>query len=60
MNPVSIGIYYANTSKVVTNHFYNMFLTEGEHDATVESMFAAIENNFDLDNIPFQNCASAS
>ena len=44
MNPVSIRINDANTSKVVTNHFYNMCLTEGEHGATAENIFAAIEN----------------
>ena len=60
MNPVSIRIYDANTSKVVINHFYNMCLTEGEHGATAESIFAAMANNFDLDNIPFQNCVSLS
>ena len=58
MNPVSIRIYDANTSEVVTNHFYNMCMTEAEHGATAESIFAATENNFDLDNIPFQNCIS--
>ena len=30
MNPASIRIYDANTSKVVTNHFYNMCMTEAE------------------------------
>ena len=60
MNPVSIRIIDANTSKVVTNHFYNMCLTEEEHGATAENIFAAIENNFDLHNIPFQNCLSLS
>ena len=56
MNPVSIHINDANTSKVAANHFYNMCLTEGEHGATAESIFVAIENNFDY--IPFQNCVS--
>ena len=42
MNPFSIRIYDANTSKVVSNHFYNMCLTEGEHRATAESIFATI------------------
>ena len=58
MNPVSIRINDANTSKVVTNHFYNMCLTQGEHVAIAESIFAANENNFDLDNIAFQNRVS--
>ena len=35
-----------------------MCLIEGEHSATAESIFAAVKNNFDLDNIPFQNCVS--
>ena len=56
MNPVSIHINDANTSKVAANHFYNMCLTEGEHGATAESIFVAVENNFDY--IPFQNCVS--
>ena len=60
MNPVSIRIYDANTSKVVSNHFCNMYLTEGEHRPAAESIFATIENNFDWDNIPVQNCVSLS
>ena len=60
MNPVSIRTYDANTSKVVTNHFYNVCLTEGELGATAESIFAAVKNNFVLDNTPFQNCVSLS
>ena len=42
MNPFSIRIYDANASKVVSNHFYNMCLTEGGHRATAESIFATI------------------
>ena len=45
---------------VVTNHFYNICLIEGEHSTTAESIFAATENNFDLDNILLQNCVSLS
>ena len=48
MNPVSIRTYNANTFTVVCNHFYNTCLTEGEHSATAESIFAAVKNNFDL------------
>ena len=44
MDAVSICTYDANTSKVITNHFYNICLTEGEYGAT------AIENNFHFDN----------
>ena len=44
MNSVSIRIYDAKTSKVITNHFYKMCMAEGEHGATAESIFAAIEN----------------
>ena len=58
MNPVSIRTYDANIFKVVCNHFYNTGLTEGEHSATAESIFAAVKNNFDLDNILFQKILS--
>ena len=40
MNSVNIRIYDAKTS----NHFYKMRMAEGEHGATAESIFAAIEN----------------
>ena len=43
MNPISIRIYHGNTSQVVTNHFCNMCLTEGEHGVEAESIFVAIE-----------------
>ena len=49
-----------NTSKVVTNHFYNMCLTGSEHGTTTRSILAAIENKFGLENIPSQNCVSLS
>ena len=60
MNPVSVSTYDVNTSKVVTNHFYNICLTKREDGATVRSIFAAIEKNFDLNNLSFQNCVSLS
>ena len=41
-------------------YFQNMSLVECEHGATARVISAAIENNFDLDNISFQNCVSFS
>ena len=35
-------------------------LDRREHRAAAENIFAAIENSFDLGNIPFQNCVSLS
>ena len=35
-----------------------MCLTEGQHGATAENIFAATENHLDSDNIHFQNCVS--
>ena len=60
MNPISIRIYHGNTSQVVTNHFCNMCLTEGEHGVEAESIFVAIEKSFELDNIPFPRNSLAS
>ena len=36
MNPISIRIFDVNQSKTVTNHFFDMCLTEGEHPKRFE------------------------
>eukprot|EP00794_Sanderia_malayensis_P010441 gene10441-11534_t len=49
-NQVSIDLSDINTSKTVSNHFYNMCLTEGEHGAKAFKIFGAVETTFDQDN----------
>ncbi len=60
MNPVSIRLFDINTSKTVSNHFYNMCLTEGESGAKAFKIFEAVETTFDQDKLPWMNCVSLS
>ena len=61
LNPVSICLFDINTFKTVSNHFYNMWLTEREHGAIKAfKIFEAIEANFVQDKLPWMNCVSLS
>ena len=42
LNPVSIRIFDIDRSKTVTNHIFDMCLTEGEHGAKAFKIFEAI------------------
>ena len=55
-NPVSIRTYNVNTSKLVTNHFYNMCLTERKHGATATSILQQLK--IILTWTIYQNCIS--
>jgi hypothetical protein len=57
MNPVSIRIFDINRSKVVTDHFFNMCITEGEDCCKAFKIFESIEKCF---NMPWSNCVSLS
>ena len=57
MNPVSIRIFYINRSKVVTDHFFNMCITEGEDCCKAFKIFESIDKCF---NMPWSNCVSLS
>lgn len=60
MNPVSIRLFDINRSKVVTDHFFNMCVTEGEDCCKAFKIFEAIEECFQEDGMPWSNCVSLS
>ena len=60
MNPVSIRIFDINRSKTVTNHFFDMCLTQGEHSAKAYKIFEAIDEKFANESMPWNNCVSLS
>lgn len=60
MNLVSIRIFDINRSKTVTNHFFDMYLTEGEHGAKAFKIFDAIEEKFTKDSMLCSNRVSLS
>ena len=60
MNPVSVRIFDINRSNTVTNHFFDMCLTEGEHGAKAFKIFEAIEEKFTKDSMLWSNCVSLS
>ena len=60
MNPASIRIFDLSRSKTVTNHFFDMCLTEGEHGAKAFKIFEAIEEKFTKDSMLWSNCVSLS
>ena len=60
MNPVSIRIFDINRSKVVTDHFCNMYITEGEDCCKAFKIFESIEKCFEEDKMPWSNCVSLS
>ena len=51
MNPVSIRILDVNRLKTVTNHFFDMCLTEEEHGAKAFKIFEAIDEKFTKDSM---------
>ena len=60
MNPVSVRIFDIKNSKTVSEHFFSMCLTEGEDAGKASKLFEAIEESFEADEIPWNNCASLS
>ena len=60
MKPVSVRIFDIKNSKTVSEHFFSMCLTEGEDAGKASKLFEAIEESFEADEIPWNNCASLS
>ena len=60
MNPVSIRIFDVKRSKFVTDHFFNMCITEGEDCCKPYKIFESIERCFVEDGMPWPNCVSLS
>lgn len=61
MNSGSMHIFdVSNSSKTVTNHFYDIYLTEGVDDAKAASIFESVEELFTKDGLPWENCVSFS
>ena len=58
MNPVSVRIFDIKNFKTVSEHFFSMCLTEGEDTGKASKLFEAIEESFEADEIPWNNCAS--
>ena len=60
MKPVSVRIFDIKNSKTVSEHFFSMCLTEGEDAGKALRLFEAIEESFEANEIPWNNCASLS
>ena len=60
MNPDSMRIFDIKNFKTVSEHFFSMCLTEGEHAGKASKLFEALEESFEADEIPWNNCASLS
>ena len=61
MNPGSMHIFDgSNSSRTVTNHFYDMYLTEAVDGAKAASVFESVEEKFTKDGLPWENCVSFS
>ncbi len=60
MNPVLIRIFDVKRSKVVTDHFFNMCIIEGEDWCKAFKIFEAIEQCFVEDDMPWSYCVSLS
>ena len=60
MNPIAVRIFDINRSKTVSEHFYSMWLTDGENAGKGYKIFEKIGSIFQSDEIPWQNCASLS
>ena len=58
MNPVCIKIFDIKRSKTVSRYFFDMFLTEGDDAAKASTVFAAIEERFTAEYIPWNNCVN--
>ena len=56
MNLVCIRIFDIKRSKTVSSHFFDTCLTEGEDAAKASTIFAAIEERFVADDMPWNNC----
>ena len=60
MNNVCIRIFDIKQSKTVRSHLFDMCLIEGEDAAKASTIFAAIEEYFIADDMPWNNCVSLS
>ena len=60
MNPICVQIFDVNRSRTVTTHFLDMCVTSGVGSATAEGIFTAIEEVFENNRIPWENCVSLS
>ena len=60
MNPICVKIFDVKRSKTVTNHFLDMCLTSGTNCSTAEGIFTAIDEAFEKNKIPWENCVSLS
>ena len=50
MNPVAVRIFDIKSSKMVSEHFFSMCLTEGEYAGKAFKIFEAIEESFETSN----------
>ena len=60
MSPVCIRLFDIKRSKTVTEHFFDMCLTEGEDCGKAYKIFEAIEKSFEKSNMLWTNCVSLS
>ena len=60
MKPVAVRMFDIKNSKTVSEHFFSMCLNEEEDAGKVSKLFEAIEESFEADEIPWNNCASLS
>ena len=60
MNPVAVRIFDIKISKMMSEHFFSMCLTEGKDAGKAFRIFEAIEESFETDQIPWNNFASFS
>lgn len=58
MNPAIITIFDVNRSHTVDIKFYDMCMTTGEHAGMAKTIFAAINDKLEKDNIPWTNCVA--
>ena len=55
MNPVAVRIFGIKNSKTVSEHFFSMFLTEGEHAGKALKLFEAIEEYYEFCDQDYQS-----
>ena len=53
MNLIAVRIFVINQSKTVSEHFYNMHLTDGENAGKAYKIFEKIDSIFQSDGIPW-------
>ena len=53
MNLIAVIIFNINRSKTVSEHFYSMFLTDGENAGKACKSFEKIDSIFQSDGIPW-------